>query len=219
MIVAICCPLAGQVYAPAVDALIEFVADTTKYVESLGGTVIRLIGYRGQTAMSRYALGKAAVDAGADWLMWSDDDMVLPKDCFQRLYAHGKKMVSGAYFSRSAADPLGRGQYPLCAFKFVSDDLKPFEPPKFEPRGLQEVEVVGFGCLLMHVDVWNDVMKLCNGVPFRTEPNLTEDVWFEQFARKAGHSVWLDTTIVAGHLKLILISDKNREQIGGEPQS
>lgn len=220
MHIAILCPLASQVQAPAVDALIETVLETERFIatEHPGGRLTRLIAFRGQTAMARTALGIEAYDSGADWFFWIDDDMILPKNVVKRLLAHGKNFISGAYFSRTASDPLGRGQYPLCAFNFVNDQNKPFQPPALEPRGLREVQVVGFGCLLMHRSVWADVWKLSNGSPFRTEYNLTEDVYFEMFARKAGHSIWLDTDLIAGHLKLVLITDKNRTQIGGEVQ-
>lgn len=221
MKLAILCPLAAQVQAPAFDAIIETIVECERYVamtpEPRG--VDRRIGHRGQTAMSRSALGWEAAQNGAEYFLWLDDDMVPPSRILERLLAHDKPMVSAAYFSRSHAANTGEGQYPMCAFNMLDERTgKPFDPPPLEPRGLKEVQIVGFGCLLMKRRVWDDVWRMSGGSPFRTDANMTEDVYFLNFARKAGHSVWLDTSLVAGHLKTIMITDKNRERIGAESQ-
>lgn len=221
--VAVIIPLAHQVKHPAVDSMIEAILDVYEYVGWDRSKVIRKPFARGQTAMSRTWLGKEAMDEEAEWFFWMDDDMLIPPGTFQKLMDHaktGKNIVSATYFSRSHAVLTGEGDYPICAFDMVDAETnKPFAPPPLEPRGLKETQVVGFGCLLMHRSVFEDVWKLSKGVPFRTEGFLTEDVYFLSFARKAGHSVWLDTSIVCGHLKDVCVTDKNRERLGGQPQT
>lgn len=222
MKLAIICPLASQVQSQAVDAIIETIVQCERFVATTEEPkrVTRLFFHRGQTAMARAWLGSEAAQAGAEWFLWLDDDMIPPDDVLEKLLAHGKNIVSATYFSRSHSTATGDGQYPICAFTMTDPKTgKPFAPPPLEPRGLKEVQIVGFGCLLMHRTVWDDVWKLSGGSPFRTEAELTEDVYFLNFARKAGHSVWLDTSLVAGHLKTVMITDKNRERLGNEPQS
>lgn len=216
MRIAVIIPLAAQVQNQAVDSIFETLLDVYEYVGWDRSKVIRKPFARGQTAMARTFLGKEAVDEGADWLLWIDDDMIPPPGAFAKLMAHQKSICSAAYFSRSSSLLTGEGEYPLCAFDMLATDGKPFDPPPLEPRCLKETQIVGFGFLLMKSTVFTDVWKLSQGIPFRTQVNLTEDVHFLSFARKAGHTVWLDTSLVVGHLKTIAITDKNRDRLAGK---
>src|SRR5947208_1793411 len=50
--------------------------------------------------IGRNKLAQRAIDAGAEWLMFIDDDHTFPKDLLLRLLAHDKPVVGALYMQR-----------------------------------------------------------------------------------------------------------------------
>lgn len=129
-----------------------------------------------------------------DYIMFVDDDVLLPRDAYARLKNADKDIVAGLTYIRSAP-------YNPMVFKEMEStpgklSLEFWEPPKDE---LTEVYAVGFSCCLIKVDV----LKALTPPYFITGPNQTEDVFFACKAKEELENVgvWVDTNVKTGHLQ------------------
>lgn len=166
------------------------------------------------------------------WSYWSDDDAVHPcgdSDWFKtvaqvpdmpsvyagmnsisRLLSSGKKLIGESYVSRSGtAEPQFSG----------GQSLEVSEQMRAGPRNLVlKRDWVGFGGVLVHRDVFLDIIKT-QGKEIQVtnesirrrlkydysffrpiEDDVGDDISFCARARKAGHEVFVDLAISAGHV-------------------
>jgi GT2 family glycosyltransferase len=134
---------------------------------------------------SRNLAVKEAKEQKADYILWVDSDMLLPKDTLTRLLSHSKDIVSGAY-----------------AFKDLkSQDLIAFSVdnkrvPLSEIDGLTEVGGIGFGCCLTKTDIF----KKIEYPYFVFGEDYGEDIYFCRKARAAGYKIYLDPDVKCGHI-------------------
>ena len=129
---------------------------------------------------------KYALEMEADYLMFIDDDVVIPVNTLHRLLACDADIAAGwtiirgypfnnMFFRHPTGDPNG---------------LEPFPHPELptEPGAVLKVDAVGFSCVLIKCSLLKKVP-----VPwFVTGPNNTEDIYF---CMKARHC-FPETTIV-----------------------
>ena len=143
---------------------------------------------------SRNLIVEHALEIGYDYIMWIDSDMILPKNTLTTLTSHDKDIVSGVY----AYKLIGAENAVTKRFKDKAKDIYEDIPLKeiTESKRLIEVDGVGFGCVLTKVDVFQHIKKPW----FRYTPNMGEDIYFCRKAQKAGYQVYLDTSILCGHV-------------------
>jgi GT2 family glycosyltransferase len=143
---------------------------------------------------SRNLIVQHALEIGYDYIMWVDSDMILPKNTLTTLMSHNKDIVSGVY----AYKILG-GENAV-AKRFKKDAVDTYEdiPLKEirESEQLMEIDGVGFGCVLTKVDVFRNIKKPW----FRYSPAMGEDIYFCRKAQAKGYKVYLDTSILCGHI-------------------
>ena len=134
---------------------------------------------------SRNALAKEAKSMGADYILWVDSDMIIPKDTLKRLLSHDKDIVTGAY-----------------AFKDInSQDLVVFsvnnERVKYSDiNGLTEVSGIGFGCCLVKTDVFDKI----DFPYFVFGEDYGEDIYFCRKVREKGIKIFIDPDVKCGHI-------------------
>lgn len=126
---------------------------------------------------------EAALKRGMSHLLWLDTDMSFPRDSALRLFAHGLPIVGANYLTRR------QGSNKFTAQK---DDGTPIETTE-ALTGLEEVGAVGFGCVLMQLDI----VKRLHRPWFMHALNkhggdVGEDIVFCQHARAVGYSVFVD---------------------------
>ena len=143
---------------------------------------------------SRNLIVEHALEIGYDYIMWIDSDMILPNNTLTTLMSHDKDVVSGVY----AYKLIGAENAVAKRFKDKAKDIYEDIPLKeiTESKRLIEVDGVGFGCVLTKVDVFRHIKKPW----FRYTPNMGEDIYFCRKAQKAGYQVYLDTSILCGHV-------------------
>lgn len=134
---------------------------------------------------SRETLVEDAAEAGVSHILWLDSDMVFPETVAERLLAHGLDIVGANYSTRRA--PL-RGTSHTETGRLQTTDAS---------TGLQEVDGIGFGCLLMRVDVFKRVERPWFNVGWIKQDGKApivfgEDIYFCYKARKLGMKVWVD---------------------------
>jgi hypothetical protein len=105
-------------------------------------------------SVTRFLYGKEDMNWKADWVMWIDDDVVLPDRAISHLLDLDKPFVAGLYFNPNPPknpiayvlnkDPGGK------AYKALYD---------YPAGALMEVDSVGMGCTLIHRRVYEDILK------------------------------------------------------------
>ena len=150
-----------------------------------------------EQALAKYRCGQAT------HLMWWDDDMIPPLADYSnpatgvaaRLLAHGKRFVSGLYFKGDDARPLVRTKKPNRWQYRVPDD------------GLIEVGAVGFGCVMMEISILDEMEKKFHHQKFFQMPvdekgaQISEDFYFCNVMEDMGIEMFVDCSLVLGHLK------------------
>lgn len=170
-------------------------------------------------AEARNEIVEFALQQGAHYIYWLDDDVIAPPDSFLKLYKHGKDIINGVYWSKSNPPMplLFRGHLEGPYWDWHVGDLI-------------EIDAAGMGLTLVKTDVYRKMSQELGGPWYETQyasfpadpekgpmpfnqsaPNNTEDLYFYWKARKLGYKVWADTSIQAFHY------DKNSGLLYGIP--
>ena len=142
-----------------------------------------------------------------DYIMFLDADMTFPKDIILRLLADQKDIVSGMYHYGSSA----RGFAPI-ALRRRSDVGQIYSIVHYYPDKPFWVDAIGMGAVLIKSDVFNNISFPWFGyqVDEATGINsISEDMQFCQKAREAGYDIWVDPRVKCGHIKTMVIGEKD----------
>ena len=146
---------------------------------------------------ARQMLAQAALTAEADYLLFIDSDMRFPPDALIQLLVHQRPMVGVNYVAR---------MYPprFIAVKTVAD-IEDSEQKGVlletlpDSTGLEAVEAVGFGMVLIRRDVFEALPKPREHGPwwwYQWMPahgaQIGEDVYFCRLVRTAGFEIMVD---------------------------
>jgi len=124
---------------------------------------------------------EASLKQGATHVLWIDTDMGFPPDLAIRLHMHGQPIVACNYVVRQAS-----GLFTACR----GDQRVPTTDAS---TGLEAVEYVGLGAMLMETAVVADLVRPW----FRHGLNqfggdIGEDVMFCRALAAAGHTIYID---------------------------
>ncbi len=146
-----------------------------------------------------------ALKIGASHLIMMDIDQVYPSNTIIKLLSHRLPIVGCLVHRRYPPfDPL-----------IMRGEINKYQTIKNYPEGLIEVDATGTGCLLFD-------MKIFRKMPapwfkFRQNPDHTksgvvgEDIGFCSDLKKAGHRIFVDTTLKCGHLSTLVVSKETHE--------
>lgn len=148
---------------------------------------------------ARNAIVNEARKVNADYLFFLDDDHIIDVDgmlgpsakyeFLKKMVSHDKDIVGGLYWQRG-------GTYNPVAMIRVDDIqyrlLEPFEVT----GGLQRVDVVGGGCMLVKMDVFEKIQEPY----FAPEHTYSTDIQLCRAAAEKGCEIWLDSSIELGHV-------------------
>lgn len=135
--------------------------------------------------------------SGAKWLLALDADMVFTPDLITRLMKHatGKRIVGALCFGWTGTE----------AWPTMYDE-------KFDvmhdwaPGDLVTVGGTGAACLMIPRTVFQQI----EGPWYKTATGeVGEDLYFCRLAREHGFEVCVDTSVVAGHAKRVVITDRH----------
>ena len=137
-----------------------------------------------------------ALAQNMDYVLYIDDDMVLPTErkLFSELVAHDKDIVAPLFFHKDQPfAPLifkrsiyGDGDCSYTTYDNILDYKK----------GLVQVDGVGFGTVLVKTEVF----KKMDSPYFIYGDTCGEDLYFCNKATGVGCTVWADTTLQVGHI-------------------
>ena len=160
------------------------------------------------THEARNSLAKAAIKGGFTHLMMIDSDHTFDKDIVHTLLLYKKDVVGVRAYRRAAP------HYP-CIFvkdKTVAEtDAMTFVDAV--GMGLMVTDAVGFGAVLINVDVLKKMTY-----PYFYFTNTGEDFNFCREARNLGYKIHVDTDIEIGHVtsKIIRQADYLAQEKSGE---
>jgi len=140
---------------------------------------------------ARQALANTVIENNADIVLWLDSDMRFPPDTLARLLERDEDIVGINYSGRSV--PVD-----FVAIKTMVPAEKCITSP--EATGLEEVEAIGFGAVLMRTSVLRTLHDPTGEkgpwFSFRWRPEIKsmvgEDVYFCEVVREAGHKIYVD---------------------------
>lgn len=146
--------------------------------------------------------GKAALQHDFDYLLFIDDDVLVPFNAVKRLMDANKDIIAGV-------TPIRGYPYHPMIFDFIGPQLAAdgrvhyvddYEERavKFGQDGLLPCDAVGFSCCLIKTKV----LRGLKPPYFITGENCTEDVWFCNKAKieRPGTEVWVDTKVKTAHI-------------------
>ena len=124
-----------------------------------------------------------------DYLFSVDSDLAFPPDTLEKLLSHDKDIVSGLYIQRLP------GQNLELYGKTGRIKIEELTGP------LMEIESCGFGCVLVKSEVLKKVgyPQFVYHSALDHSHTLSEDTDFCIKAKKAGFSIWADSTIRCDH--------------------
>jgi hypothetical protein len=139
----------------------------------------------------RNQAAKIALEQDAEYLLFIDDDVLVPIDALRKLIdcnadiAGGKAVIRGYPFDWMVFKDLGEGKG-LEAYKELPND------------GIMDCDVIGFCCTLIKTSVFRNMPTPY----FVTGVNWTEDVWFCKKAKLANPdlTVKVDCSVNLGHI-------------------
>ena len=150
---------------------------------------------------SRNRLARAALESGADRVLWLDSDMDLPPDLMERLSAdldEGRDYVSALAFRRNVPT------WPIIYNKveYLKKDGRTSVDCSMMtdwPEEIFEVAASGFAAVMMTTELLRRVTEAV-GLPFAPMPGLGEDIAFCWRARQLGYTLWCDPAVTPGHV-------------------
>lgn len=148
-----------------------------------------------ETARNR--LVSRAYNAGADAILFIDDDIWPPINGVQKLLAANLPIVGG-----------------LCRKRKLQKDFVIFPQELQNGSGLVQVEETGCGFLLIKKEVFEAIagsLDISQCEFFKWAGSVlnpcSEDIFFCRMAKKHGYSIWIDRDVKCGHHDTIIYDD------------
>jgi hypothetical protein len=137
----------------------------------------------------RNKLTERALERGAEWLMFIDDDHVFPTNILTRLLARELPIVGSLYLQRM--QPF----MPLAYSARLPDGYQPLDLTAHGPDELVEVAALGTGGMLIRSEVFHKL-----DFPWFEHGVASEDLIFCDKARAYGFPVHVDLGVRLGHM-------------------
>ena len=133
-----------------------------------------------------------------DYIMWIDSDIVFKPQHFFKLLEHDKDMVSGLYLKKPQTDSMA--DIPTSFACFVDDDYRNLMTHEATGEVI-EVKANGMGWMLVKKGVYEKIDYPWFGMI----NHHGEDLSFQLRAKDAGFDSYVDTSIIVGHEKGVVL--------------
>jgi len=158
--------------------------------------------------VGRNKLVKKALDIGAEWLFFLDDDHAFEPDILMRLLAHDKDLVASLYLQRiEPFSPIAYDEWNEETRTYTSIDLT-----KYEKDALVPIVAAGTGGMLIKSEVFRAMEEpwfhLIDGVG-------SEDLPFCNKAVELGFELYCDLGTPLGHIDPVIIWPSYSEEDEG----
>lgn len=154
----------------------------------------------------RNQIVEQALQSECTHLLMMDTDQTYPVNLIPKLISHNLPIVAAKVHRRYPLfDPI---LYRLAENgKYISLDDE-----EWKNGGLVEVDSTGTGCVLIRLDVFEDIeypwFETVYKDPYSKITERGEDINFFVKAKKAGYRVFVDTDLKVGHLSTLEITEE-----------
>lgn len=186
---------------------------TTLFWESLE-EVVRpddtqvLIRRNNSVAQARNEIAAEALDRGAEWIWWLDDDLIFAPDTLLRALERPEDIVIGLSMMRMPAIGGQQGSTfkPLWSQRtHHGDKWAPVEQIVTEANGLMRLVSGTGGGVLTRRRVFEKVARPWWAIGQYVPDMFWEDIYFYDKCRQAGFEVWGDPSIKFGHDTMVTL--------------
>lgn len=157
----------------------------------------------------RNGLVRLALSQGAEWVLFVDDDHILPQNALERLMAHRVPVVGALFVTKKPP------HIPTAKYRHANDDWRGITVDEIVAGGLRAVDGIGMGCTLIQREVLEAVGDpWFQGNQLRAG-QLGEDLWFCGQARDKGFPVYVDCDLRIPHLTIasVIVTDDGRVEV------
>ena len=182
--IAVCTPARDMVHANYTFCLVNMVAFHT--INTMDAVALKI--NQGTLIQNQRAdLCLEAMGEGCSHVLFIDSDMTFPQDMVQRLLAHDKDIVATNCARRRM--PTGP-----TAQRTLPDGSRELIYTMPDSTGLEEVESIGMGVMLIKRKVFESLSEPWFETPWRTDKRgyIGEDVFFCRKAAAAGFKIYID---------------------------
>jgi hypothetical protein len=193
--VTVCVPSAAEVKALFAHDLVQMMTFTTEHYVKKGILASVEIAWQVSTYIhtARQILADAAMNVGSHYTLFIDSDMRFPPDAIVQLIKRNEAIVGANYSSRTLP------ARPVAIKRVTGPEGEPGELlyTRKESEGLEEVEALGFGLVMIRHDVFTGLpapsvkpwfwFDWIEGVT-----QIGEDVHFCNLAREHGFKIYVD---------------------------
>lgn len=155
-------------------------------------------------ASVRNNMVKKALECGCTSIWMGDTDQIYPKDTLVKLISHNLPVICAKVHRRYPPfDPL-LYQKTKWKWKYLGTPREAWKNGE-----LVEVEATGAACMLIRSEVFEKVkFPWFKSLPPTKKRNYAvgEDIYFWKGVKKAGYSIFVDTSIEVGHTSIITIN-------------
>lgn len=139
---------------------------------------------------AREELAEQALKVDATHILWIDADMTFPQDALFRLLQHDKDIVGVNYSKRGLPPEFTAAKH----IDWETDEDSEKLVTASDSTGLEEVDGIGFGLVLMKTHVFN---RLASERPWfwyeqKDYGHVGEDTYFCKLAQDVGISIYVD---------------------------
>lgn len=142
-------------------------------------------------AEARQTCIKKAIECGADWIFSVDSDMRFPRDIIPRMIEWGEPVVAANCAKRMR--PIGPTARRRNAAFHADRRSEPVWPDP-NVHGLEQVETVGFGAIMIRADVFKQLEWPWFQQPWHDDAqwHTGEDIFFCARCAEAGIPIYVD---------------------------
>lgn len=161
-----------------------------------------------QIAHNRNKLIERFLKTNIEWIFFIDTDTVPPINALD-MTKHKLDICSGYYYQWINHQDINKRELMPLIFEKVEKGYKPFKGRPTKIKNVVEADGAGAGCLLINRRVFANIER-----PYFLTPHdekgfttSTEDIYFFKKIQKAGYKLYIDTSIVADHVKTVNLTD------------
>lgn len=154
---------------------------------------------------ARETMANESIKLGMDYLFMTDDDMILPRKCFERVYETLVKEKADI-----AAPICTQRVYPFKPVMYQHEWIKGDTGERlsnnmiedYEPNSVVKVDGIGFGVVLISVPFLKKLKEKMPRGMFFSNSDIGEDIWFCINAKRLlDAKIVVDTSVKVGHLR------------------
>jgi hypothetical protein len=163
--------------------------------------------YDNSVAKSRNLITQTALELGAEWIFWLDDDLLFPADVLINILKRPESIVIGLTMMRMQLTGQFRPIWSNMPIQMVNGEpiWTPVETIETGSNGLMRLTSGTGGGVLMQTEIFHHLPQPWWRIGQLVPDMFWEDIWFYEQAARAGIPIWGDPSVRFGHMSDLTI--------------